>query len=371
MIDQLVLSVGGVDLVGWTSVRVTRGVERVPSDFEIAMTELFPGQIDFVTVKPGASCVVKLGLDTVITGYVDRFVASIGAHGHEVRVIGRGKCCDLVDCSAEWAGCQISGTTALDVATKLAQPYGIKVSLAQGAPAGPKIPQFNLILGETAWELIERVCRFSALLAYELPDGSMFLSQVGTTAHASGFAQGVNVERASISYGVDQRYSNYRSFYQSVQTLSDLGGGDYNQLANVVDSTVPRHRQLDIIAEAVVGGPQLAVARASWEKSRRWGRSFVCHITVDNWRDSAGQLWQPNQLAQIDLPILKTAGVKWVIGEVMYMLDEQGTHAELTLMPPEAFMPEPTLLLPLFSMQISGENPGQVLATPGLTGGAQ
>jgi prophage tail gpP-like protein len=369
--DELTLVVGGTSIRGWMGVRVTRGVERLPSDFEITMTGKFPGQIDTVSVVPGDKCQVLLGSDVVITGYIDRFTPSIGPDRHTIRVTGRGMCCDLVDCSAEWPGCQISGTNALDVATKLAKPYGIKTKLADGAPVGPSIPQFNLILGETAWELIERVCRFSALLAYEQADGSLLLSQVGTKAHASGFQQGINVEAASIAYSVDHRYSDYRAFLQSIQTLYDLGNQGYDQLAHVVDATVNRHRQMDIIAEAVTGGPALAKARALWEKSRRWGRSFECHLTTDNWRDGAGQLWQPNMLAQLDLPILKTAHTKWIIGEVTYRLDEQGTHADLVLMPPEAFMPQPTLLIPPFSMQIAGQDPDHLTFGSGLVGGAQ
>jgi len=362
MKDDLTLRIGGADIQGWQQIRVTRGVERVPSDFEIVMTERFPGELHAVSVAPGAECEVLLGDDVVITGYVDRFAPGISASGHQVRVSGRGKCCDLVDCSAEWPGGQINGTSALDIASKLAAPYGISVALAPGVDPGPAIPQFNLILGETAWELIERVCRYAALLAYELPDGSLLLNQVGTEAQASGFTQGQNVQSASIQYGMDMRYSRYVAFLQSVENLSDQspGGVDGNQLALVDDATVTRHRQMDIIAEAGAGGQLVAKARAHWERARRWGRSFVCRLTADSWRDADGNLWQPNMLAPLELPILKTAGAQWIIGEVTYSLDQQGTTAELTLMPPAAFEPQPTLLQPQWLMEVTGTNPSQL-----------
>ncbi|MDA8092354.1 MAG: hypothetical protein M0T84_00315 [Betaproteobacteria bacterium] len=356
MIDDLTLRIGGADISGWTEVRVTRGVERVPGDFEISMTERYLGDLHAVTMLPGQSCQVLLGTDVVITGYVDRFTPGISARGHQIRVSGRGKCCDLLDCSAEWPGGQISGTNALDVARKLAQPYGISVALAAGIPAGAVIPQFNLILGETAWEIIERVCRYQALLAYELADGSLLLDQVGTIAHSSGFATGANVQEASIQYGMDQRYSDYVAFIQSVETYNDSSTGtvDPNRIAHVTDATVTRHRQLDIIAEAAAGGMDIARARAQWEKARRWGRSFACTLTADSWRDSAGELWQPNNLALLDVPELKLPRQHWIIGEVSYRLDRAGTTAELTLMPPPAFEPEPVLLQPQWLMELSG-----------------
>ncbi len=354
--DQLTLRIGGVDIRGWTEVRVTRGVERVPGDFEITMTERFPGDLNAVTVLPGQPCQVLLGADVVITGYVDRFAPSISARGHQIRVSGRGACCDLVDCSAEWPGGQINGTNALDVAQKLAQPYGIRAALASGISAGGNIPQFNLILGETAWEVIERVCRYRALLAYELADGSLLLNQVGTDAHSSGFALGQNVQQASVQYSMDQRYSDYVAFIQSVEQFGDSAAGtvDPNQIVRIRDTTVPRHRQMDIIAEAAAGGVDIAAVRAQWEMGRRWGRSFVCSLTTDSWRDSSGQLWQPNWLVDLDLPQLKLPRQRWVISEVSYQLGQSGTTAQLTMMPPAAFQPQPVLLQPQWLMELSG-----------------
>lgn len=354
--DQLTLRIGGVDIRGWSEVRVTRGVERVPGDFEITMTERFPGDLNAVTVLPGQPCQVLLGADVVITGYVDRFAPSISARGHQIRVSGRGACCDLVDCSAEWAGGQISGTNALDVAQKLAQPYGIRAALAAGVSAGGNIPQFNLILGETAWEVIERVCRYRALLAYELADGSLLLNQVGTDSQSSGFALGQNVQAASVQYSMDQRYSDYVAFIQSVETFNDSAPGtvDPNQIVRIRDNTVPRHRQMDIIAEASAGGIDVAAVRAQWEMGRRWGRSFVCSLTTDSWRDSDGQLWQPNWLVDLDLPQLKLQRQRWVISEVSYQLGRAGTTAQLTMMPPAAFEPQPVLLQPQWLMELSG-----------------
>jgi hypothetical protein len=63
----------------------------------------------------------------VITGYVDRVIGTLDARQHSVTVTGRSKCQDLVDCSAEWPGGQIVGSSVLEIARKLAEPYGISV----------------------------------------------------------------------------------------------------------------------------------------------------------------------------------------------------------------------------------------------------
>ncbi len=334
-------------LSGWTSVRVSRGIERCPSDFDIGMTERYPGEVDGVLVSPGDPCRVLIGNDLVITGYVDRFIPSITAGQHSIRVTGRGKCQDLVDCSAEWPSGQISGSTVLGIAQKLAQPYanGTLTVSGTGPEIGPPIQQFNIIWGETAYELIERVCRYRALLAYEGVDGNLILSRVGTARAASGFSQGINVEHASIAYSMDQRFSDYVARILSVSLFDDTGsGGDIQGRA--FDKGVPRHRLKYIVTESAIPGLNIAQLRADWEAATRFGRSMQLTLATDSWRDSAGTLWTPNTLVPLHLPALKLPDATWLIGEVTFERNERGTHAKLTIMPPEAFAVQPPQPLP-------------------------
>lgn len=358
MTDDLTLIVGGRQMFGWTSIRVTRGIERCPSDFELEMTELYPDEASSFVIQPGDACQVKLRDDLVITGYVDRFIPSISGSSHSLRVLGRSKCADLVDCDAEWPGGQITGSSVLAIAQKLAEPYGkftdgsapnpITVS-TDVADVGPIIPQFNLNLGEKAFEIIERLCRFAALLAYDEPDGNLFLTRVGTTEAASGFKQGINVQNASLTYSIDQRYSEVLAFIQSFDTFLDLGD-DGNLIATVTDPNVRRHRRKIIIAEHGDSGFDVAKRRADWEVARRSGRSRQLNITTDGWRDSAGVLYAPNTLVPVDFPALKLPSNKWLISEVTYKRDGQsGTTCDLVIMPPEAFLPQPTLLFPVYA----------------------
>jgi prophage tail gpP-like protein len=350
MPDDLILEVGGVALSGWTGVRVTRGIERMPSDFSIELTELYPDDVNKFTIETGDFCVVKLGADPVATGYIDRVGMLIDRGQHSITVSGRGKCADLVDCSAEWPGGQISSTSAFDIATKLAQPYGAdgqKILVFRDVEDDTKIPVQNLILGETPYQIIERVCRFAALLAYETADGNLLLTRAGDSEAASGIEQGKNVQRAGIEYSVDQRYSEIYGYIQSFDTFADLGdAGNLQVIAN--DPNLKRHRRLAIIAEPgdSAGYPVLE-QRVKWEAARRFGRSRALQVTVDSWRDAGGMLWQPNTLVPINLPGLKLTGTKWLITEVTYSRSlGSGTTADLVLMPREAFLPQPVVLLP-------------------------
>ena len=336
--DDVSLLIAGIAWSGWQEVRITRGIERLPSDFEVKLTDFSPTQAA-IEIKRGATVQLYIGEDLVLTGYIDRVIRSMDARQHTVTITGRSKCADLVDCSAEWLGGQIALGNVLAIATKLAAPYTIGVSLV-GDP-GPVIPQFNLTRGETPFQIIERICRFAQLLAYDTPTGDLLLSAVSSDRTGSGFREGVNVLRASFSASLDQRFSEYLAYIQSVEVLDDTGtGGDL--LATVLDVNVKRHRRRVMISETSgTVGVQIAQQRAAWECARRVGRSQVVSISTDSWRDVDGVLYAPNTLALVELPTLTIKSAVLAIGEVTYRKSDGGTTADLVLMPPIAFTPEP------------------------------
>ena len=353
MADDLTLVANGREIGGWQSIRVTRGIERMPSDFSVKMTERWPGETlgYFDVIQAGDAAVIHLGNDPVLTGYVDRFVPTYSAQQHSIMVSGRSKCQDLVDCSAEWPGGQFANVTTHDLATKLATPYGISVILQTSDSY--IVPQFNLCFGESAYEIIEYNCRYTALLAYDNPDGNLVLARAGTTQAASGFTEGVNVQQASMAYTMDQRFSDYQILRQSIDVLHDLGDGG-NLIWSIKDPNVSRHRLKYIVSDGGVTTKDAAIQRVEWEALRRYGRSMALHIKTDGWRDSAGVLYTPNTLVPLSLPGMKVIDQLWLIGEVTYTRDEQGTTADLIIMPPSAFEPAPNFLPPFADIT----NPG-------------
>jgi len=344
MSDDLTLICNGKILSGWDSVRVTRSIEKLPSDFELSLMDYFPGSDDKQLVKEGNPCVVKIGADTVITGYIDRWAPMISSQRHAVRAIGRSKCQDLVDCSATWPNNVVSQVTPLQLAQRLASPYGITVS--SDVDVGTVVPQFTLNWGESSQEVIERVTRWAALLYYDLPDGSLFLTRVGTTQAASGVKQGQNIQAAAYGATMDERFSIYTGVSMSVSPLNEESGNEAYSSVALATASDPeaaqmRYRNRTIIVESTMTANQQAQQCIDWEMNRRYGRSKTLQITVDSWRDSAGTLWTPNTLIPISLPVFGLEDELWLLGEVTYIKDDQGTVAEMVLMPPAAFSVEP------------------------------
>lgn len=360
--DDLSLLIDGVEYIGWQEVRVTRGLERTPPDFDLKVYDRANPVI--VIAKPGKPCVVRLGGDTVITGYVNRYRPGVNkTSGSRRTVSGRGKTQDLVDCSAYLRGTanQISNATTRAVIERLCGLHGLKVEARDGD--GAVVPRFNVILTERSWDIIDRVARHSEFLAYEGPDGRLVLTKLGKDRHASGFREGINVEDADVAFSDDQRYSLYEAVYMPTETLGDvaqaLASSDYNLRARATDRTIgtdrpgtgERFRPLILIAETMQNGVDIAERRVRWERARRIGRSQALTIVVPSWRDAAGRLWEPGYRVPVHVPSCHVADAEWVISEVTYRKGRDGTFADVTVMPEDAFLPEPVLLSP-FDWQV-------------------
>ncbi len=348
--DVLTLQVGDQQLSGWQRVQVVRSMDSIPASFDIEVTEKYPNS-PYIDLQAGQPCTVRIGGDLVLTGYVDTYTSQVSAQAHIVRISGRSKSEDLTDCSAfigdkDHPSFQVKAGTALSIIQAIAQPYGVTIQSLAGD--GASVPQFNINLGETCWEIIDRLIRVSGFIAYDMPDGSLMLARAGTDKMASGFALGQNIEQANISYSMGGRFSDYEGHFISVVTYG-VGGQLTDTSAGPIyhDQGVPRFRKRFVISEQMSDGQSLADQRALWERNHNWGRAQQFNVTCDSWRDSAGALWAPNHLAPISAAAMKLANASWVIGGVTYTRNENGQHADLTLMPVEAFSVEPAVLTPL------------------------
>ena len=374
---EVAISIGNQTISGWETVQITRSIETCPNHFSLTMTEPYPDDPTRILVEPGHPCQIYIGGNLVITGFVDRYSSQISPGSHAVEITGRGNCQDLVDCSADLlspdspvVGGSVQASSLLDLAKKLTRPFGID-AICRGADPGWPIPVFQVALGDTPFQVIERVARYAGFLLYEEEHGDLVLDRVGTQPMASGFAQGVNVEAAASSLDFHQRYSRITLLYSTIDQVQEGAEANlYNRKAEVTDPALEalgRFRPRIGVSAQTDGSPDYAQRQANWELARRIGRSQAVQITCDSWRDSAGQLWQPNWLAPVDLRALKLKA-QWIIATVTFRKDPSGTHADLQLMPPDAFSIEPSVLAPFdreFYQNPDRANPGPATTSPG------
>ena len=149
------LKVAGSEYGGWKRIRISRSIEQLAGSFDLAVSELWPGQDYERRILAGDACSVLVDGQALVTGYVDDVSIAHGSTRHEVGVSGRDATGDLVDCSAIKGSGQWASRTLEQIATELCKPFGIKVRAEVNT--GKAFNGFALQEGETVFEALTAV----------------------------------------------------------------------------------------------------------------------------------------------------------------------------------------------------------------------
>lgn len=330
------LLVDGVYYGGWKTVRVTRSIEQLAGTYELGVTDRWPGHPESAPLLPGQLCRLFLDEQPVITGFVDVASPDFDPERAELRIAGRDKTGDLVDCSAIYKSGQWHNVKLDRIAADLVRDYGIKVVVAAGADLGKPFASFAIQEGETVFETLDRAARMKAVLVTSNADGDLVFTHSGQRQVKAPLVEGKNIKAARAELSWRERHSSY-----IVKGHGRLGGdGDLahsSATGKATDDAIKRHRPLIVLAESQSGNATLK-QRAEWERNVRRGRGARGTITVQGWCDPEGRLWEPNTLVHVTSPKLWLKDAEMLIVGCVYSMDDrQGTLTELAIARPDAF----------------------------------
>lgn len=320
---------------GWTRVKVQRGIEQAAGAFAIELTERWPAQSTAWPIEPGDACELLLDEQIVITGYVDSTERKLNASEHSIRVIGRDKTGDIVDCAALQPGDRtdkVNNQTLLQIVQTLTKPYGIEVSADLNVDS--KIKYYQPDIGETVWDLIARYARQKAVLLVSDGKGGLRITRAGGGSHLTALVEGKNILQASLLRDNSNRFRRYIIRGQQAGnddlTLQEIVHGE----ARTTDDAITRERVM-LFQPDTSSDQQALQDRAKWERNVRRAKSRRINIVVQGW-SANGEIWQPNRLVDINIPTLKVFG-KLLIVSVTHVLDSEGKRTEMLLSPAAAY----------------------------------
>lgn len=330
--DRTTLKIDGQLHEGWKEVEIVRSLEAISATFSLTMTERWPGQDSGRAVMPGDACELAIGGEVIVTGFVDQVSPSFDAKDHTIKVTGRDRSGDLVDCSAidepgEWHGRSMS-----QVVGAIARPFGVAVRLAAGKDA--TLRRFKLQPGESAFEAIRRACAMNTMLP--VPDGlgGVVLTRAGDARVGVALVEGANLLSGEAAYNDQERFSRY------IVKAQQAGDDDIDPdsaahvRAEATDDGIRRFRPLIIIAEDQADAAA-SKDRAVWERNTRRGKSRQITAVTDGWR-AGSTLWPLNALVPVKSPKLY-CDRDMLIASVRYQLNAQGKLTTLGLVWPEAY----------------------------------
>lgn len=343
MPPSLGLRVNGLEFAGWETARITRSLEAAASGFDLSVSNRWGGQEKPWEIYEEDECILTLAGKPIIAGYVDKRTVSIGPETHSISVSGRDRTGELVDCSANLLQWEFWGTPILTIAQRLAAPFGVTVSIQPGVvPAVPE--KVSIDPGDSALDVIERMCRMAALLPISDGTGNLILTRPGVERATTELVQGQNILEASGNYDASNKFRRYVVRGQHFG-YDELNGGQSSGIeAEATDSTVRRSARVLLIRPEGNATDAQSQKRAQWEATVRAARSDVVTIKVQGWQMGDGRLWPINALARVRCPAVGADG-DMLICDATYNLDiSGGVTTELKLKGPDAYKPKPVIV---------------------------
>ncbi|NQE47978.1 phage baseplate assembly protein [Herbaspirillum rubrisubalbicans] len=373
--NLLTLRVGGQIYGGWKAINVRTSIEQLAGNFELALTERWPERpVDWV-IAPGELCEILIGDDVVITGYVDVVSVTYDQNSHEIKVSGRDKAGDLVDCSAPTTS--FAGQTLEQIAEVLCKPFGITVfdetvngkklttkqkkAGKKGTPpkktrVSGKVPRQACQAGETVFRTLDKLARSDGVLFVSDREGGLVITRAGLGGDCETVLQhGKNILQASFENSHAALFSEI-----TVQGQTGAPGADRFDVVHSApkgtikrapssktgNSQIGRYRPLIVVAETQADAARCQ-KRAEWEASNREAKARKVTVTVQGWREEAtGELWEINKMVRIRCPWMRLDDW-WLISSAAFKLDEGGSTTVLQLVSRNAFdqlpeIPEPS-----------------------------
>ena len=346
--DTLTITANGRIYAGWKSVRVTASLEAAARSFVVEVTDRWPADDtekqktieQGARIVPGDQVEVRIGADLVCTGHVDATPREYDAHGYMFAVQGRSLTADLVDSSADNPEGQWRGAKPEKIARDVAGRYGVTVKTE--AATGAALADHQIQPGETAFESLDRVARARQFLLTDDEHGALVLAKPGSGGHAiSALELGVNILSGSAGLDYSDAFAEYVVRGQKTGT-DDSFGPDATQVeAKAADNTI-RRRRLLIIRQSGQADAGTCRNRADYEARYRNAKALATRYFVQGWRQADGSLWKVNTLVHVrDAFIGHDRDL--LISEINYLLDREGTRAEIYVVPPDAFLTEPEI----------------------------
>jgi prophage tail gpP-like protein len=322
------ISANGQKFSGWQRGSLRLTMQELANSFDVEYLASIDGA---QALSAGDPVKVLVNGHVVIDGYVDTTDDEDTAEDLRLKVGGRSRTMDLVDCSA--AKQQFSRQTALSIAMAIARPFEIEVDAE--SDVGEPFPNFSVQHGETGADAILRASTARALYPYAR-GGMLVLGRAGSVKASMQLVRGQRpLLRTARSDSWYSRYSEYVFKGQIRATDDRFGKAAAAIKRSVTDPEINRYRPLLIQVEA--HGPGDVQTRAEVARNQRIGQGQRVLATVHGLTMDDGNPWRANMLVDVHNPVLGIAETLLIADVRMRFGENEPEETELELQPPLAF----------------------------------
>lgn len=229
--------------------------------------------------------------------------------------------------------------TVIEIARKLAAPYGIGVTAQAGLELLEAPKKVAVSQGDTGFTVLDAVAKAAGVMVVSDGTGGILITRSGTSRASQGLTEGENMIGGSADYDASGRFGKYIVSTQ-IPSTDNAHGKAARISAEAFDDGVQRDNRTLLIRPDTGLTKDYARQRADWEARIRAARGATASAIVHGWKQSDGQLWPLNVLIRVKS---KTLGLDedMLISQADHIKGESGELTTLRLVRPDAFTPEP------------------------------
>ncbi len=335
---EVSLQVNGAIYSNWKNVSIHQSLYSISGSFDLNVTGIAQDSKVIVPLQAGDACVVLLGKEPLITGYIDTVSKMLDATQKSISISGRDKTGDLVDCSALASKLTWQNAPFLKIAQDLVEAFNIPILLE--ADAGALFPAWHIEPGESVFNCLERAAKSRGLLLTSNGKGELVVTKAKAGSAQASLKEGVNLLSMASTQDIKSRFKTYQVQSHLPLELGYQMGSGFTVQAEATDKEIKRTRTLCINADGIAD-KSLVQKRAEWEMEVRRAKSHKLTLIVQGFRSSLGAIWKCGDSVQVESEFL---GLKhpFLITSVQFQFNEQGKRTTLEVESLDAIRPDPT-----------------------------
>jgi prophage tail gpP-like protein len=276
-----------------------------------------------------------LGGTLIIRGAVYSIEPSLLDNSRTATLEGWSKPIDIVDSTSK-APYEAKNITLRQRALDLVSPLGIEVifSVIKDEP----FDRVAIEPTETIFDHLAKLASQRGILITSTELGELKFTQaasgapVGTIEETSGDGM-----EFTAKFDGRKRYNIYKAIAQTPGRKRKGGGNTKFQISK--DEAIPKSRTLTFHCDETKSGEMKKAA--DWRRSKQVADALTIPLRVSSWYGPDGNLWKENTLLTVkSKTIFVPDGFDFLIRSVEYGFDENGTTADLSLIPPQVYTGE-------------------------------
>ena len=334
------ISANGKIFKGWKSLSVRLAMGDAVRTFQFTCSD---AKSEAAGLLPGTRCVIKLGGQTVLTGWITTRGFSYDAESHDVVIGGKALSLDVADSAMPIRPGDFKGYTAEQIVRGVMQDHGTDLVVKNAPPQWSKPHKFFTVNpGESALAFVERAVQMRGGFIWDDEQGRLVVGQGDPKAKpVADLVEGRNILRCTGKIDDQNVLSQWNTYGQQ----PSVDGNEFATRAaqGQVKDSMARPNRTSVTHMPNSGDADDAATFAGMLAARANWTEIQIEATVAGWFKPNGGLWELTENCTLYSPMALPGGVnKMTLGTqgIVFAQDDRGgTTTTLTLIRPEYMAP--------------------------------